>query len=550
MLGPNKSVNSFLSKTVTSSTQLKDTGSSKTSESTSIFGSLASTNAPPPFKSLFEVKTSISPAPLPVTAPKPQSFSSSSGFFDQSLSLSSAHFVESKDNDKKLSNAIEELKEAKNFVGFKAKGTIDLGKTYTCDTDGAIIKSFLANFKCRDTEKSVEEYRKEDYDFLKLQRMKCKLHKEHEADQYCTTCDKLICHIYSAQHSNFHRVESISAIYAKMLQNWNQMLKEAKRKEILLDIEMKLKKGFTGELDKVKSIQNEVKERICGLIDRIFDAELKKKMKKPLDEIDKLKASSKKVKAEINFLEKKIDGMHSLAYEEKNYLGVCEIYKELLNQPQEEPDFTFELKELDEKLKQYEVAELAQDLKQRIEAAFDFTFKCSLCSEHFIDSILEKACHFPKRLCIDCTTSIDQICWTNGTRRFTGRSNSWIAFCSNKRLPLNFKCKIKIHNKCIEDTEQIFIGISSDLRKKASTWFGLSNNGKLYKCGKIIKDMNINLYGEEGDVVSIVCNEGKLMFEINGLGIGVVVENVKGPFYLACADRSDNQYDILDITVL
>lgn len=388
-----------------------------------------------------------------------------------------------------------------------------------------------------------------DTDFVKG----CEVHRNLPRTQYCKTCKTLMCMVCRELHTKAesHSLIPLETIGIRVRERLQKAIDEAAVDEGIQNRKNKLKKKLLEDSEQTLLAKKVLKETMCNFIERVFQHALEEKINEIGLNVEELNIDNSKVKE----LEEIKDSIVSLIYEEKEYKKVCDLYEKPTEAEVETGNYIKSTDTLKGNLEKVSTAKVLEEIKERFAVNLNFLAQCAECKKDIIGEFLRKGKKLSLRYCVECSR-IKTIVWANtSTRTFTGTASQWTTFCTNQMMPDYFECRIKLTNNNYLHGSYKSIGVSGNrcnasggFYNLAENWWAIRDNSYLYGKNYTSKDKAKVSFGNNGDIVTIIYDRTKsLHFEVNDIDTGLSVGGVEGPFFVACADFTGTQYEIVEI---
>jgi len=439
-----------------------------------------------------------------------------------------------------------------NKLDMKDKREVSRDRALQWCKDNFISKYFEVSAKSS-VDGIFEEIVKDTCEWQNDRMPQCNKHRGNISSQYCETCDVLMCLTCQISHSEKegHNVLGISDVAFKALKKLQENNAEIIAEDLIAengqDIEIALA-SYTTTLIEVKQ---EMKNEVCELIDEVFGKRIESKLKELADQYKRVASQFGFIKLDYTNIETQPEEINRLLYKNYDYKKIIEIYKDLPNKQGLALRKLKSLKLIKEEVARY--IRIADTMKDRFKNAIHSALDPDIWEAQFLKQLnLNDNDYLYTQLAKEFTgTNL----WTNGSNIYQGGRDEWKTFCSDLIMPRYFKCRIKIH-ECSDPNEGgRFIGLSKNKCDDIGMYYGASiewwafnNNIGLWCKDKSGRGRTNVTYGRRDDVVSVIYNSSKkITFEVNGVLVDDSFDDIEGPFYLACSDRTNSRYQILDI---
>eukprot|EP00826_Nyctotherus_ovalis_P024103 TRINITY_DN1862_c0_g4_i1.p1 TRINITY_DN1862_c0_g4~~TRINITY_DN1862_c0_g4_i1.p1 ORF type:complete len:405 (-),score=102.91 TRINITY_DN1862_c0_g4_i1:87-1301(-) len=386
----------------------------------------------------------------------------------------------------------------------------------------------------------------------------CDVHKGCVRDHYCEECKELMCMNCRETHSDGHPIDAVANIAAKASGNLEAIIKDMSTGKKQLAEEIQLKKDVLGEAKKMEETKESLKEMAGKLIDRLFETKIESDMNKFMSQLNKVTNNLAAANYRVPEILKKKEYLSDMVYRERNYQEVCAVY---LEEPPSDLIMSKHVEafeDVKEKLEKLEIMKSTMQIKEILDEHINFTLECRECKKSLIDDVLGKKATLSAKVCEACKEKIAGINWTNGTKITQGTDPAWLTFSSSELMPAYFKCRVKVHQAVAPEKGNRFIGVSKNkcdstdgYFNTSENWWALHNDKGIWSKDAEGGERGKVTYQNAGDIVTVVYDKTKkLRFEVNGVSTEQSFDGIEGPFYLACADATASQYEIIEITPL
>jgi len=381
---------------------------------------------------------------------------------------------------------------------------------------------------------------------------RCTFHKGFIKSQYCETCDTLVCLKCQVNHTkdDGHNVIGINDIIVKIMNKVKE--NDYKYNEERLEGGIDVAEILASKSDHIIELKDEIKKEVNEIIEEVFEAQVLSRLDILSDQYQEL--INKFGTTNVYHIEHTQELLNTLLYKDHNYQKIVEMYKDVSSKKNSVMEHLVSVKEI-----QLELARLA-NVVENIRIKIKNDIKSALRPDVW-ERELEKILGLAEKDQIYNTLATKSNIvnnWTNGSKIHKGGDKDWVTFCTEWHMPSYFKCSVKI--KEMRDPEEggRFVGVSTNkcngkgsYYEHSNNWWALNNNLGLWCKDKFGQGRGKVTYGDDNDVVTIVYDRSKrLSFEVNGISTDDYFDNVQGPLYVACADRTNSHYEIISILML